>query len=68
VLLRQALLNLLSNALKYTRTRPVAIIEIGRRTNAREAVVFIKDNGVGFDPRPLARRRPGPERGAPPGM
>jgi signal transduction histidine kinase len=50
VLLRQVLINLLSNAIKYTRTQPRAVIEIGQRGGrANEAVVFIKDNGVGFD-------------------
>jgi PAS domain S-box-containing protein len=50
-LLRQVMLNLISNALKYTRTRKVARIEIGRRANGREDVFFVADNGVGFDPR-----------------
>jgi signal transduction histidine kinase len=50
VLLRQVLINLLSNAIKYTRTRNPAIIEIGQRSGrADEVVVFVKDNGVGFD-------------------
>jgi PAS domain S-box-containing protein len=50
-LLRQVMLNLISNALKYTRTRKVARIEIGSRANGREDVFFVADNGVGFDPR-----------------
>jgi light-regulated signal transduction histidine kinase (bacteriophytochrome) len=42
--------NLLSNALKYTRTREKATIEIGTRNGASgEYVVYVKDNGVGFD-------------------
>jgi chemotaxis family two-component system sensor kinase Cph1 len=41
--------NLISNALKFTRNRPVAQIEIGWNTTQREAVFFIRDNGVGFD-------------------
>lgn len=49
-LLRQVLVNLLANALKYSRTRNPAIIEIGWRTGrANEVVVFVRDNGVGFD-------------------
>jgi PAS domain S-box-containing protein len=50
-LLRQVLLNLLGNALKYTRTRPRARIEISCKDSADEVVVCVRDNGVGFDPR-----------------
>jgi PAS domain S-box-containing protein len=50
-LLRQVMLNLISNALKYTRTRKVARIEIGNASNGHENIFFIADNGVGFDPR-----------------
>jgi PAS domain S-box-containing protein len=49
-MLRLALVNLISNAVKFTRTRPQAEIEIGcLEKNKDEVVVFIKDNGVGFD-------------------
>ena len=48
VLLKQVLVNLLSNALKFTRTRQPAIIEIGQTTIDGEPVVFVRDNGVGF--------------------
>jgi signal transduction histidine kinase len=49
-MLRVALVNLLSNAVKFTRTRPQAEIEIGSAAAERdEIVVFVKDNGVGFD-------------------
>jgi light-regulated signal transduction histidine kinase (bacteriophytochrome) len=42
--------NLVSNALKFTRTREQAEIEIGSLNHsANEVVVFVKDNGVGFD-------------------
>lgn len=51
-LLRLVLVNLLSNALKFSGTREAAEIEIGGAiTNAQESMVFIRDNGVGFDPR-----------------
>ncbi|MGH9369746.1 MAG: ATP-binding protein [Thermoanaerobaculia bacterium] len=50
-LLRQVVVNLLSNALKYTSTRPDAEIEIGSYQQAEEIVVFVRDNGVGFDMR-----------------
>ena len=48
-LLRQALLNLVANAVKYTRTREVAEIEIGSSESADEVVIFVRDNGVGFE-------------------
>ena len=50
VMLRQAIVNLLANALKYTRTRAPARIEIGVMPAEGECVCFIRDNGVGFDP------------------
>ncbi len=50
-LLRQALVNLISNAVKFTRDRAEAKIEIGcALCNDGETVVFVRDNGVGFDP------------------
>jgi PAS domain S-box-containing protein len=49
-MLRLVFVNLLSNAVKFTRTRPRAEIEIGcAQANGNEVVVFVKDNGVGFD-------------------
>jgi PAS domain S-box-containing protein len=49
-MLRQVMLNLLSNALKYTRPRRPAEIEIGcDGSNPAETIVFVRDNGVGFD-------------------
>ena len=51
-LLRLVLVNLMSNAVKFTGTRTKAEIEIGCAPGAdTETVVFIRDNGVGFDPR-----------------
>lgn len=44
-----ALRNLLGNAVKYTRQRDPAIIEIGSRIADDEVVIFVKDNGVGFN-------------------
>jgi PAS domain S-box-containing protein len=49
LLLRQALYNLLGNALKYTRNRAEAHIEITAGTNEHEHIIAIKDNGAGFD-------------------
>jgi signal transduction histidine kinase len=48
-LLKQVLVNLCTNALKFTRHREVAVIEIGCREAGGECVYFVKDNGVGFD-------------------
>jgi signal transduction histidine kinase len=49
-LLRQVFSNLISNAVKYTRPRDPAEIEMGcaDETNG-EIVIFVRDNGVGFD-------------------
>jgi PAS domain S-box-containing protein len=49
-MLRLALVNLISNAVKFTRTRPRAEIEIGcTPVQGDEFVCFVRDNGVGFD-------------------
>jgi len=49
-MLRLVLVNLVSNAIKFTRTRPQAEIEIGCTDgNKGDLVVFVRDNGVGFD-------------------
>ena len=50
-LIRQVLVNLLSNAIKYTGPRTEAEIELGSRVEGHENVYWIKDNGVGFDPK-----------------
>ncbi len=51
-LLSQVFVNLLSNAVKYTRPRDPARIEIGFRDEGKEElVIFVRDNGVGFDMR-----------------
>lgn len=44
-----AFMNLLSNALKFTRKRTTAEIEIGCKKKNNQMVFFIKDNGIGFD-------------------
>jgi light-regulated signal transduction histidine kinase (bacteriophytochrome) len=49
-LLRQVFVNLVSNAVKYTRPRDPAVIEIGTRSEKPgELLLFVRDNGVGFD-------------------
>jgi len=50
-LLRQVTLNLLGNALKYTRKQSVARIEIGSNNSGTENIIYVRDNGVGFDMR-----------------
>jgi PAS domain S-box-containing protein len=51
-LLRLALVNLISNAVKYTAKRAKATIQIGCAPGGGdETVIFIRDNGAGFDPR-----------------
>lgn len=49
ILLRQLLINVLSNSIKFTRDRNPAIIEIEYHRRGMEHVFTIKDNGVGFD-------------------
>lgn len=49
-MLRQVIVNLLSNAVKYSGPRDPAVIEIGCTNGAgNDLVMFVKDNGVGFD-------------------
>ena len=49
-MLRQVFINLIANAIKFTSTQPNATIEIGTRSDGPgEAVLFVRDNGVGFD-------------------
>ena len=49
--IRQVWLNLISNAVKYTKLRDTSIIEIGSEIKGDEITYFIKDNGAGFDMR-----------------
>jgi two-component system, LuxR family, sensor kinase FixL len=48
-LMRQVFFNLLSNALKFTQQREKAEIEIGETRDEGQPVIFVRDNGVGFD-------------------
>lgn len=50
-LLKLVFANLLSNAAKFTRTRRSAVVEIGNCGTAESPVFFVRDNGVGFDPK-----------------
>jgi PAS domain S-box-containing protein len=48
-LLKQVWLNLLANALKYTRKRDAAVITIGSERETGTDSYFVQDNGAGFD-------------------
>jgi light-regulated signal transduction histidine kinase (bacteriophytochrome) len=48
-LIKQVFVNLLSNAVKYTRKRKRAVIQIGEEMQNGERVIFVRDNGAGFD-------------------
>jgi len=54
-LLRQVLVNLLSNAFKFTRLVPNAVIEVAGRQQKGECTYNIRDNGAGFDMRSAQR-------------
>lgn len=57
ILLRQVLVNLLGNAVKYSRTRSSTLIDISfiEPTNGGSATYVIKDNGIGFDMQDAAK-------------
>jgi light-regulated signal transduction histidine kinase (bacteriophytochrome) len=48
-LMKQVFVNLLSNAVKYSGKREHAVIEVGQMMRNGERVVFVRDNGVGFE-------------------
>jgi light-regulated signal transduction histidine kinase (bacteriophytochrome) len=48
-MLRLVLSNLISNAVKYTGKQSEARIQIGSSNDERELVIFVRDNGAGFD-------------------
>ena len=48
-MIRQVWINLISNALKYSKKQPVSKIEIGCMEEKNQTVFYIHDNGVGFD-------------------
>jgi light-regulated signal transduction histidine kinase (bacteriophytochrome) len=48
-LLKQVFANLLANAIKFTRGKKAAVVEIGCQEQNGERVYFVRDNGAGFD-------------------
>jgi len=49
VLTKQVFQNLLSNALKFTRSRTPAVIEVRHKEGDGQPVFMVRDNGIGFD-------------------
>ena len=49
IMLREAVRNLLDNAVKFTRSRAPAVIEVNSAEQDGEFVFTVRDNGVGFD-------------------
>ena len=49
-LLKLVFTNLLANAVKFTRKQTISVIEVGSRVADGVPTIFVRDNGVGFDP------------------
>ena len=56
VMLQRVWTNLLANAIKFTRSKPHAVIEVGVRADGGETVFFVKDNGAGYLLNPAGAR------------
>jgi signal transduction histidine kinase/CheY-like chemotaxis protein len=50
-LMQQVFVNLIDNAVKYSRPRNHALVEVGVEDVGGEAQIYVRDNGVGFDMR-----------------
>lgn len=48
-MIRQVWVNLLGNAIKYSKNRELSIIDVGIIPNQKEFIFFVRDNGAGFD-------------------
>ncbi|MGH7613623.1 MAG: sensor histidine kinase [Gemmatimonadales bacterium] len=48
-LMESVVANLLSNAVKFTRDRDPAVIQVGQMSSGDQPVIFVRDNGAGFD-------------------
>ncbi|SDK24116.1 ATP-binding protein [Natronincola ferrireducens] len=49
VLLKQAITNIIANAIKFSKDREITIISVGSNKTDNEYMFYVKDNGVGFD-------------------
>jgi signal transduction histidine kinase len=54
-LLRQVFVNLIGNALKFSREAAEPSIEVGSLIDGNDTVLYVRDNGVGFAPTEAAR-------------
>jgi len=49
--LREVFENLIDNAAKYMGDQPNPLIEIGKRESGTETIIYVKDNGMGIEPK-----------------
>lgn len=49
ILIKQMIYNILSNAVKFTKNREIAVINVGYIKNGSEHIFYVEDNGAGFD-------------------
>ena len=48
-LIREVFVNLISNAIKFSKPSEVTVVELSGKTEGKEILYSVKDNGVGFD-------------------
>ncbi|MFZ2163276.1 MAG: ATP-binding protein [Sideroxyarcus sp.] len=48
-MMRQVIVNLLTNAIKFTRIREFPVIKVGATANSDETIYYVRDNGAGFN-------------------